>query len=118
MATILASTPRLVEATSMIPTWQQAVKRAIRDSPTLLKALGLPPATDEHAAKIKRAEEQFPLFVPWEFVARMEPERARDPLLLQVLASAAEAETTGEYGFDPVGDHAAEILPGLLQSTL
>ena len=115
MATILASPLRLVEANSPCVPWQQAVRSAIRDTQTLLSALGLAPQTAGDALKVSRAEEQFPLFVPWEFVARMRPQDPDDPLLRQVLATEEEMQLVGGYTADPVGDHAAEMLPGLLK---
>lgn len=115
MATILASHPLLVEATSAPVPWPQAVQRAIRDSRTLLAALGLPPETAGEGQQSRQAESEFPVFVPWEFVARMQPGNPRDPLLRQVLGTSEEVQPAAGFGSDPVGDEAAEILPGLLQ---
>lgn len=115
MATILASTQQLVEASSPFPAWPQAMARAIRDTKTLLSVLELPPDTAGNAQQIQLAEQDFPLLVPWEFVARMRPRDPADPLLRQVLATSAEREFSDGYGSDPVGDGAAEVLPGLLQ---
>lgn len=115
MATILASAPQLVEATSLPPAWPQAVQRAVRDSETLLSLLGLPADSTGDAEKSRRAEAEFPLFVPLEFIARMKLGDPHDPLLKQVLATSAEAEPVPGYAADPVGDRAAEVLPGLLQ---
>ncbi len=59
--------------------------------------------------------EEFPLFVPREFAAKMQPGNLADPLLRQVLP--VEQETLAVPGFtaDPVGDEAATLTPGLLQ---
>lgn len=115
MATILASHPQLVEANSALVPWSQAIQRAIRDSRSLLAALGLPPDAAGSEEQTERAERDFPVFVPWEFVARMQPGDPRDPLLRQVLGTAEEARSAAGFVSDPVGDGAAEILPGLLQ---
>lgn len=59
--------------------------------------------------------EDFPLFVPREFAAKMRPGDLADPLLRQVLP--IEQETIAAEGFtaNPVGDHEATLTPGLLQ---
>ena len=57
----------------------------------------------------------FPLKVPRSFVARMTPGDPHDPLLRQVLPSAAELVNVPGFGPDPVGEHAAARSPGLLQ---
>jgi EF-P beta-lysylation protein EpmB len=115
MATILASTSQLVEATSAPVPWQQAIQRAVRDARTLLELLDLPAELAGGRAQVEQSEAEFPLFVPREFVARMTPGDPNDPLLRQVLATAAETARSAEFSADPVGDRAAEVLPGLLQ---
>ncbi len=112
MATILASIPSGVEATSGPPVrWQEAMRLAIRSSRELLQALDLPETVFSEAA-----EADFPVFVPREFLARMRPD-ARDPLLRQVLASPEEVDQQWSAGglMDPVGDQDATRSPGLLQ---
>ncbi len=91
-------------------TWQAALKVAIRSGHELCRALNLPV---ELASP--RAEADFPLFAPWEYVARMQVGEPRDPLLLQVLAGAQELAPQPNALCDPVGDRQAERLPGLLQ---
>lgn len=119
MATILASTSQLVEATSASPTWQEAVRRAFRDSHSLLTALGLPTElaaqSPAQAEKLRSVEGSFPVFVPLEFASRMRSGDPADPLLRQVLATAIETEPLPGFSSDPVGDMSAEQLPGLLQ---
>lgn len=125
MATILASSSQLVEATSATPSWQEAVQRAFRDSQSLLTALGLQAelATKEESGsenasetqKLRSAEEQFPVFVPLEFASRMRPGDPKDPLLRQVLSTPTEGELFPGFSSDPVGDLTAERLPGLLK---
>lgn len=112
MATILASIPDCVEATSTPPVrWQESMRNAIRSSRELLKLLDLPENDFSEAAQA-----DFPVFVPREFAARM-TRNLNDPLLRQVLATADEVSQAGSIGglIDPVGDSAALRNPGLLQ---
>lgn len=115
MATILAAHPHLVEATSGQVSWQEAIRRAVRDLGTLLATLGLPPNACGPEAELQAAIKQFPLLVPWEFIARMQPGNPHDPLLLQVLPTHQEGRPQPGFSADPVGDGQAELLPGLLQ---
>jgi len=113
MATILASIPDDVEATSAVPVrWQEAMRTAIRSSEQMLQMLGLPKSKASEAAAA-----DFPVFVPLEFVAKMRFGDPHDPLLRQVLAGhdeVAEKWSAGAFR-DPVGDTAATRNPGLLQ---
>lgn len=115
MATILAAHPHLVEATSGHVSWSEAIRRAVRDVETLLAALGLPLEICGPEEHWRAAAQQFPLFVPWEFIARMQPGDPHDPLLRQVLITHQEGGEQAGFLSDPVGDSAAELLPGLLQ---
>ncbi len=113
MATILASIPDGVEATSAVPVrWQEAMRVALRSSRELLQLLDLPESSYSGAA-----EEDFPVFVPREFIARMHRGDPQDPLLRQVLASPEEVSELWSTGglLDPVGDTSATRNPGLLQ---
>jgi EF-P beta-lysylation protein EpmB len=92
-------------------TWKNAMKLAIRDSKTLMDALGLEPAD---IAATGLAERQFPVFVPLEFLGRMRPKDPTDPLLLQVLAQDTETYVAQSFHQDPVGDSLVEVAPGLL----
>jgi EF-P beta-lysylation protein EpmB len=62
-----------------------------------------------------QALSDFPVFAPREFIARIEPENPRDPLLLQVLAQPAERDLAPGFVTDPVGDLAAQTEPGLVR---
>jgi EF-P beta-lysylation protein EpmB len=117
MATILASICDGVEATSapnpaLAVRWQEAMKLAFRSGRELLRALKLP-----ESVASELAEQDFPVFVPREFVARMRPNDLNDPLLKQVLA--VETERSGQQPavacIDPVGDLESARSPGLLQ---
>ncbi|MEQ1830465.1 MAG: EF-P beta-lysylation protein EpmB [Pirellula sp.] len=92
-------------------TWQQAMKNAIRDSTQLCKALDLDPAE----LRLSRdGEDQFPVFVPHEFLRRMRRGDPNDPLLLQVLPRLEESMVVPDDALDPVGDQLVEMVPGLL----
>lgn len=113
MATILASIPSGVEATSHTAVrWQDSMRSAVRSGHELLRMLDLP--LSEHSVG---AADEFSVFAPREFVAKMRVGDPSDPLLRQVLASPAELDEKWSAGAlrDPVGDEAAKRHPGLLQ---
>jgi len=56
----------------------------------------------------------FPLKVPRGFVARMRKGDPRDPLLLQVLPRAVEAQPAAGFSSDPLGECGASPRAGLL----
>ncbi len=117
MATILALNSTRVEATSATEIrWQQSMRLAVRSSQELLELLELP-LESTCQGKFEAAEQDFPVFVPREFIARMQPKNRLDPLLLQVLATATETQEVAILGGrnDPVGDQHATRSPGLLQ---
>lgn len=92
--------------------WQKALAQAIRDPAELLARLDLPmallPAAQQAAAR-------FPLRVTHSYLERIEKANPADPLLLQVLPLHAElAEAAPGFSADPVGDLAANPLPGLI----
>lgn len=92
-------------------TWQQHLKQAIRDLPTLGKALGLP-VTSLAGAK---AEAQFPVFVPLPYLQRIKPGTPDDPLLRQVLPVPAEDLDVPGFSVDPLDESGATLTAGLLQ---
>jgi len=91
---------------------QAGLRDAIGSVGELLDALGLDdgalPAASAAAAR------DFPLRVPRSFVARMRPGDPRDPLLLQVLPTAAELEAVPGYTVDPLLEAAVSPAPGVL----
>jgi EF-P beta-lysylation protein EpmB len=80
-----------------LPSWQAALRGAVRDPLELLRLLELPPA-----ALGPPASTAFPLLVPRGFVARMRKGDANDPLLRQVWPSSAEGAPTAGFSADPV----------------
>src|SRR6185436_18268357 len=103
---IVASSPSSVRAT----TWQTAVKTAIRNGVELCRHLNLPEDCVAEAA-----EQQFPVFAPLGFLAKMRKGDPHDPLLRQVLPLKNELVAQPGFESDPVGDGIAQIGAGLLQ---
>ncbi|HWC91054.1 MAG TPA: EF-P beta-lysylation protein EpmB [Pirellulales bacterium] len=95
----------------LYPSWQQAMKDAIRDPVELCHLVGLP-AWYEEAAQL--AARGFPVFAPRSWVARMRFGNPRDPLLRQVLPLEEELSWPAQFETDPVGDRLAKRSPGLL----
>jgi L-lysine 2,3-aminomutase len=89
--------------------WQKVLAQGFSCSKDLLEFLELPKAFDSMAA-----EKQFKVRVPRGFVARMKPGNPRDPLLLQVLATAQEMEVKNDYVIDPLEERNANPLQGLI----
>lgn len=61
------------------------------------------------------AADAFSLRVPVHLLDRIRPGEPGDPILRQVLPTAAEIEPRDGFVADPVGDLAAAVVPGLLQ---
>lgn len=91
--------------------WQQALAAAVRDPAELCALLELQP--DALPAMLSAAR-PFSLRAPRGYVARMRKGDPNDPLLLQVLPTAAELEVTPGFAADPVGDLQAMPLRGVL----
>ncbi|MBM3966471.1 MAG: EF-P beta-lysylation protein EpmB [Planctomycetes bacterium] len=91
--------------------WQRSMQNAVRSVPELLECLALRPEDFPGPVDL---ENPFPLFVPREFIARMNPGDPLDPLLLQILPTSEERIQTPGYQRDPVGDEYVERAPGLL----
>lgn len=106
--TIVASNSNPVRATPLgLPRWQEAMRAAVRDPHELCRRLDLPD-TFEAAAK------DFPLFVPPDYLAKIEPRNPRDPLLRQVLPVSEELDVREGFTRDPVADLHAQPLAGLI----
>ncbi|MEM8734924.1 MAG: EF-P beta-lysylation protein EpmB, partial [Planctomycetota bacterium] len=88
--------------------WAKSLKSAVRSGRELAERLGL--VKDSFCTD---AEEDFPVFVPLEYLSRMKTGDPTDPLLLQVISSHRELDPSGLI--DPVGDAASECTQGLLQ---
>jgi EF-P beta-lysylation protein EpmB len=103
--------PGRVPAAPSYPSWQQALKDAIRDPVELCRLVGLPAEYEEAA---RRAAHSFPVFAPRGWVARIRFGNPHDPLLRQVLPLGEELTWPAEFTTDPVGDRPARRSPGLL----
>ena len=62
-----------------------------------------------------RAAEQFPLFVPKEYLGKLKPADPSDPLLRQVLPLQDELSAKPGFIRDPLDEQHAEVVPGLLK---
>lgn len=89
--------------------WQKILAQGFSSSAELLEFLELPASLSSATAS-----KQFATRVPRSFAARMQPGNARDPLLLQVLASKDELLQDSTYVVDPLDEVASNSLPGLL----
>ncbi len=99
----LATDRSLVRTTEQLVSWQIAMKRAIRSSNILCDALQL---SGEITQSVQHTEANvnFPVFVPLEFLARMEIGNPNDPLLMQVLPVEGELIQDPRFSRDPVGE--------------
>ncbi|MCH7751788.1 MAG: EF-P beta-lysylation protein EpmB [Planctomycetes bacterium] len=114
---ILTSKPPAVRAVSegeaaRNSAWQRDLRAAVRDAHELCRRLGLPAALADAAAG---GADEFPVFVPPAYLARIRPGDPHDPLLRQVLPVADETTEAPGFSRDPVADKQATLQPGVLQ---
>lgn len=88
--------------------WQSELAAAVDDIKTLYQLLDLPVPENAYAPK------KFGLRVPHAFIKKMQQGDANDPLLLQVLPSAAERLSVAGYGTDPLAENHHNPIKGLL----
>lgn len=100
---------------SLSADWQQQLARAITEPRQLLEQLGL--AADTFG-DFSAASRQFSIKLPHAYLRKIRPGDARDPLLLQIMAQAAESRVITGFRQDPVGDLQASRAPGLLHKYL
>ncbi|MPW44960.1 EF-P beta-lysylation protein EpmB [Acinetobacter guerrae] len=92
--------------------WQKQLNDLIIDPLELLNLLELP---KEHLLSgAILASNDFKLRVPRAFVKKMRKGDAHDPLLLQILPHHLELQEHPEFVTDPLGEEAANQLPGVL----
>ena len=105
-------------------TWQRELASAIRSSEELLLQLGLVRPQEPLESALSRLGipdqnadflRRFPVLVPENFLKRMQPGDAFDPLLRQVLPLRAEAAVVEGFVSDAVGDLAARRTDGVIQ---
>lgn len=92
--------------------WQSQLSDLITDPSELLNLLEL--SSDQLLSGAILASEKFKLRVPRAFVGKMNAKNPLDPLLLQVLPHHLELEEHPEFVTDPLGEEAANQLPGVL----
>ncbi|MFO0918825.1 MAG: EF-P beta-lysylation protein EpmB [Planctomycetaceae bacterium] len=92
--------------------WHRELADALRDPEALIDRLDLPENWREPA---RRAAKLFPLLVTESYLRRIEPGNPHDPLLRQVLPLDAEFHQPPGFTADAVGDHHAQLAPGLLK---
>ena len=92
--------------------WQTALAQGIADAAELLRILAIEP---ESLDAPFLAGSPFRVKVPLAFVGRMRRGDPHDPLLRQVLPIASELDSAPGFVADPVGDEAAEVVPGVLR---
>src|SRR3990167_4408668 len=96
-----------MQTTSIKADWQQQLSDSVTNIGELLSLLQLEDMLEKY-------RDPFPLRVPRDFIARMQPGNPRDPLLLQVLPTAQELVNFSGYWHDPLNEQNANKLPGLL----
>ncbi len=112
---ILANQDSFVGPSSQ--SWQQYVKTAIRDVPTLLKSVGLksPAGLGSDTHPDANTAKTFELFAPLPYVQRIRAGDWNDPLLRQILPVQAENDSTNGFSSDPNNELSATIAPGVLK---
>ena len=93
------------------PSWQTDLSQSINSIDRLLDYLQLNP---QQLSVSQQANLDFPLRVPWPFVRRMEQGNPHDPLLAQVLPTAAEMHNSIGYSDDPLDESNHNPVPGIV----
>ncbi len=93
------------------PSWQEAMKNAIRSPGELIKYLGL---QEKISINAEKASAMFSVLVPLSFADRMEKGNPHDPLLQQVLPVTNETLLMPEFSKDPLGEESANPCKGVL----
>ncbi|WP_299594600.1 EF-P beta-lysylation protein EpmB [uncultured Microbulbifer sp.] len=91
--------------------WQDEMADLVTDPQELLDLLQLAP---EQLPQLAAASGLFQLRVPRPYLQRIRPCDPQDPLLLQVLPSAAELQPTPGFSDDPLEEANANPVPGVV----
>ncbi len=91
--------------------WQAILADAVTSPDELCRLLHLPASLAEQA---RRAAEPFAVVVPRSYLKRIRHSDPEDPLLRQILPSAAELPQVEGFVCDPLSEAAASPVPGLL----
>ncbi|VAW64626.1 Lysine 2,3-aminomutase [hydrothermal vent metagenome] len=97
--------------TNHLISWQQQLAQSIITPDQLLEQLQIDNRAYNHNTG---AHQQFSLKVPRAYIQKMQPGKADDPLLLQVMAQSQEMLPVDGYIKDPVAELDAGKTPGLL----
>jgi EF-P beta-lysylation protein EpmB len=97
LSSTFSGTPAETAAALALPSWQAALRDAVREPGELARLLELTPTALGPAAAT-----DFPLLVPRGFVARMRKGDPHDPLLRQVWPHRDELAATAGFTNDPV----------------
>jgi EF-P beta-lysylation protein EpmB len=103
--------PLIDEAWHFSQPWQQQLANAFVAVDKLCAYLQISP---QDLPFSEQAALNFPIRVPLSFASSMEKQNPFDPLLRQVLPVHDELLEYFGYDNDPVGDIAAEVMPGIL----
>lgn len=94
-----------------IKSWQEELSQLVRSPAELIARLNLDPALLPAANKAAQA---FPVRATESYLARITPGDPHDPLLRQILPLDAELTSPADYSRDPLHEHAANPVPGLV----
>lgn len=91
--------------------WQEELSQLITSPKALLEHLQL---DDALLPAAQEASKLFPLRTTLSFVQRIQPNTPEDPLLKQILPLHAETSSPSEYVSDPLEEHSANPVKGLI----
>lgn len=91
--------------------WQTVLAESVTDAAELCRLLQLP---EQVEAGAREAARRFQVLAPRPFLARIRRGDPADPLLRQILPTAAELRPAAGFSADPLGEAAASPVPGLL----
>jgi L-lysine 2,3-aminomutase len=89
--------------------WQEALQQCITSLEELVLLI---PAASEHISTA--AHSAFPFKASRRYLAKIDPQNAFDPLLLQILPLAIEMQGNNNFSSDPLEEHRYNPLPGLM----
>ncbi len=95
--------------TKQILSWQQALQQCVSSLDELADLI--PAARD---LICKNAHSAFPFKVGRRYLAKIDPNDASDPLLLQILPQAIEMKENAAFSADPLQEQHYNPLPGLI----
>ncbi len=108
----VASSEAAVSPRRPVGGWAKSIRCSVLDPDTLCELAGL----DEAArAAARSAAAGYPVRVPPQFFQQIEPGRSDDPLLLQVLPTAAELRAQSGFSTDPLAELAQCGASGLVR---